>query len=185
MRAAASFGFQVLNTHVLIYILTFSVFAAPGMLHNLPPQSTAEQALGATVPREKHELMLATDALELAALLEKNFFLLGTSSRVVHFSVSAIPRQTVNLTGVVSFSIGVDVIFRSLRHSRIEEIDTGINLAPFAATRISNSNRDGLPLRRHQLAGFGNQMRSRSTGVSSAICRSSRRISPMLRCSAN
>src|SRR5215471_20108785 len=69
----------LVRAYFFLSITHFRVFAAPGMLRNLPPQSTAEQVLGAAIPREKHVAMLAAAALERAALLEKNLFLLGAS----------------------------------------------------------------------------------------------------------
>jgi hypothetical protein len=60
--------------------------------NNFPPQSIAEQALGAAISGEKHVAVLSALFLKRAALFDQQSALLGASSRVVQFSVPAIPR---------------------------------------------------------------------------------------------
>ena len=102
--------------------------------------------------------MLAAAALEFAALLEKAFFLLGASSRVIQFSVSAVAGQTVDLSGVVALPIWVYEAPCPLRHSRIAKVAGLVDGSDLAASRIAVGDDDGLPLRRHEVAGSGDQV---------------------------
>ena len=74
-------------THSLLLLVLHAVDAA-----DFPLQGLLQQALGAAIPGEMHIAILAALFLKRAALFDQQFALLGASSRVVQFSVPAIPR---------------------------------------------------------------------------------------------
>ena len=72
-----------------------------GMRQNFPLQRFAEEALGAAIPGEKHEVMLATNPFKLTPLLNQQLALFSPRPLVLEFSVPAITRQTMYLATVV------------------------------------------------------------------------------------
>jgi hypothetical protein len=127
---------------------------------NFPLQSFAKQALGAAIPGEMNEPMLAPNPFKLTPLLNQQLPLFSPCPHVFEFSVPAVTGQTVNLTAVVFFTVRRDERLGSSRQACVQKVDGGIYLTDFAASRIAIGNYYRTTFGGHQVAGFGDQVRS-------------------------